>query len=164
MADTTTISDGSVVGIRYTLTDDDGEVLDSSGEQPLEYLHGADNIVPGLESALAGCAVGDNLEVVVPPEEGYGPRQDIPLQPVPRSNFPADADIQTGMQFVVEDGEGQLAPVWVAAIEADHVMLDLQHPLAGVSLHFAVDVVSLRDASSEELDHGHPHGPGGHHH
>lgn len=164
MSDTTTITDGSVVGIRYSLSDGDGDALDDSGDEPLEYLHGAENIVPGLEEALSGCVVGDHIEVVVTPEQGYGEREDVPLQPVARDNFPEDEEILPGMQFIIEDEEGEMAPVWVAAVEKDEVMLDLQHPLAGVALHFAVDVVSLRPATEDELEHGHPHGPGGHHH
>ncbi len=164
MSANSTIQDGSVVAIRYTLTSPEGELIDSSGDEALEYLHGADNIVPGLENALGGAKVGDELEVVVSPEEGYGPREDVELQAVPRDNFPEDAEILPGTQFLVEDDEGQVSPVWVAAVEEGQVLLDLQHPLAGVSLNFQVSVVSLRAGTEEELEHGHPHGPGGHHH
>ncbi len=164
MSDHQTIADGLVVGVHYTLTDSEGETIDASGDEPLEYLHGADNIVAGLERALDGRPIGDRLDVVVAPEDAYGPREDIPLQQVPRDQFPADADIGPGTQFFAEDENGEVEPVWVVEVDDEAVLLDIQHPLAGVELHFAVEVLSLRQATPEELEHGHPHGPGGHHH
>ncbi len=158
------VADGRVIEIEYTLTNPQGEVLDASEGEPLAYLHGADNIVPGLENALVGKSVGDKLDVVVPPAEGYGERQGPGPQGIPRTSFPADADIVPGMSFAVETEDGQLMPLWVVGLEADQVMVDANHPLAGVALHFAVEIVGIRDARAEELEHGHPHGPGGHHH
>jgi FKBP-type peptidyl-prolyl cis-trans isomerase SlyD len=158
---------GKVVIIHYTLTDDAGEVLDSSdGSEPLAYLHGEGNIVDGLEEALDGKAVGDAIQVSVPPEKGYGERQDTELQAVPRDAFPDDMDIEPGMQFMVETDEG-VAPVWIDSVEGDQVFLDGNHPLAGVTLHFAAKIVDVRDATADEKAHGHPHGldgTGGHHH
>lgn len=156
------VAAGKVAIIHYTLTDAAGEVIDSStGEDPMPYLHGGGNIVEGLEEALDGRAVGDKIAVVVPPEKGYGPRQDAPPQPVPRDGFPADVELEVGMQFMVEAGEGY-APVWITGIEDQVVFLDGNHPLAGATLHFAVEVVGIRDATEDEVAHGHPHGLDGH--
>jgi FKBP-type peptidyl-prolyl cis-trans isomerase SlyD len=159
------IAHGKVVSIHYTLRDDAGNVVDSSaGGEPLVYLHGGGNIIPGLEAALEGVAVGADKQVVVPPGEGYGEKEGPPPQVIPRDAFPAGVDLQVGMQFGVEGPDGQPMPVWVLAVDTERVTLTFDHPLAGQSLHFDVTVVSVRDASAEELQHGHPHGPGGHHH
>lgn len=159
---TSRIENDKVVTIHYTLRNDAGEELDSSaGEEPMAYLHGAENIVPGLERALAGKAAGDVVDVVIEAKDGYGERQGPEPQPIARSSFPPD--VQEGMQFVAE-GEDGLFPLWVSRIEGDKVFVDTNHPLAGERLHFHVEVVGMRDATDEELSHGHPHGPGGHHH
>jgi FKBP-type peptidyl-prolyl cis-trans isomerase SlyD len=155
-----TISAGKVVFFHYTLTDDGGETIDSSREgNPLPYLHGAGNIVPGLEKQLEGKALGTSFEAVVAPEEGYGARRGEPM-PVPRDQFPPDIELQTGMQFFGEDPDGNKFPLWIAAIQDGTVLVDPNHPLAGVTLHFAVEVMSIRAASEEEVAHGHPHMPG----
>ena len=165
MTDATQITDGLVVQFHYTLTDPDGNVIDSSdGSEPLSYLHGADNIVDGLESQLAGKVVGDTFEAVVPAAEGYGEKEGPGPQPIPRSNFPEDVDLMPGMHFIASDESGQEMMLWVMKVEDDQVFVDVNHPLAGVELHFAVEVVSIRDATKEEVEHGHPHGPGGHAH
>jgi FKBP-type peptidyl-prolyl cis-trans isomerase SlyD len=165
MSKDTTAGDGKVVSIHYTLRDDDGDVVDSStGGEPLEYLHGAGNIVPGLENEMVGKAAGDKFKVTVKPSEGYGEVQGDGPRAVPKSAFPKDAELEEGMQLFVRGPDGEPFPVWVVAIEDDHVMLDANHPLAGENLHFEVEVVSMRDATKEEVEHGHPHGPGGHHH
>ena len=159
-----TAGDGKVVTIHYTLRDDDGDVVDSSiGGEPLEYLHGAGNIVPGLENALAGKGIGDTLKVTVAPADGYGEKQGEPRR-VPRDAIPKDADLEEGMQLFVRGPDGEPFPVWVVAVADDHVMLDANHPLAGENLHFEVEVTAVRAATKEEVEHGHPHGPGGHHH
>ena len=158
------IADGKVVTFHYTLTNDAGETLDSSsGGEPMPYLHGAMNIVPGLERQMEGKGVGDTFAATVPPDEGYGVRESEP-QPVPRSSFPANLDIQAGMQFMATDEEGNQIPVWIARATEEEVWVDPNHPLADVTLHFAVQIVAIRDASQEEIDHGHPHHPGMHHH
>ena len=158
------IAAGMVVEFHYTLTDKDGDLLDRSEQgEPLQYLHGAGNIVPGLEDALSGHAVGDAFKVTVPPEEGYGLRDGDP-KPVARSAFPDGVDIEPGMQFAVRGPDGHPIPVWVADVEDDIVYIDHNHPLAGVALTFDVNVVSIRLATHEEQEHGHPHGEGGHHH
>ena len=149
-----TVADGQIVIIHYTLKNDQGDVLDSSsGADPLPYLHGAGNIVPGLENALSGKAVGETVDVVVSPEEGYGVRDPAAVQEVPREAFPEDAEVVPGVQFVMQDDGGQVIPVWVTA-----VVEDANHPLAGQALHFSVTIESLRDPTEEEKTHGHPHG------
>ncbi|MBX3466046.1 MAG: peptidylprolyl isomerase [Planctomycetes bacterium] len=155
----------TVVSLHYTLRNDAGSVIDTSRErEPLEYLHGVGEIVPGLERALTGKAPGAKLAVVVPPEDGYGPRDPNGKQEFPREDFPEDLTIEPGMQIVVEDEDGEEVPCWVLAADARVVTLDLNHPLAGERLHFDVEVVAVRAATAEELEHGHAHGPHGHGH
>jgi FKBP-type peptidyl-prolyl cis-trans isomerase SlyD len=157
------VTNRKVVTIDYTLTDEKGEVLDSSkGSEPLAYLHGAGNIVPGLETALEGKSAGDVLKVTVTPEEGYGARDEELVQPVPRDRFPIE-DVEVGMQFEAK-GDGGTQLVTVVAVTDEAVTVDANHPLAGVPLTFDVTVVDVRDATLEELKHGHVHGEGGHHH
>jgi FKBP-type peptidyl-prolyl cis-trans isomerase SlyD len=158
------ISSNKVVLIHYTLTDEQGEVLDSSqGTDPMAYIHGMGNIISGLEEALTGRKVGDRFKVSVPPEEAYGVRDDDLIQNVPKSAFEGVAEILPGMQFRAESSEG-MQLVTVIDVEDDMVMLDGNHPMAGMTLNFDVEVTDIRDATDEELDHGHVHGPGGHHH
>lgn len=152
------IGTGKVVTLAYTLRDEDGDVLDSSeGDGPLEYLHGAENIVPGLEKALAGKRIGDKLRVVVPPEEGYGEWDEDGVQVLTRGNFPEDMEIEVGLQLVMEDEDGDPVPFWIAEIQGDDVTIDFNHPLAGAKLDFDVEVVGIRAATPTELTHGHPH-------
>lgn len=159
------IATDMVVGIHYTLKNGAGDVLDSSsGADPLLYLHGHDNIVPGLERKLTGKAIGDKLNVTVQPADGYGERDPRGEQRVPREAFPADVTLEQGMQLALRDPSGAVVPLWIARVEPDVVHIDLNHPLAGEVLHFDVEVVSIRAATSEELEHGHPHGPDGHEH
>ena len=155
-----------VVGLKYTLRNDEGETLDESGPgDPLLYLHGHDNIVPGLERKLTGHKVGDKLDVVVQPADGYGDRDPRGEQKVPRDAFPKDVELEVGMQLAMRDPQSEdVVPLWIAKVEPDAVIIDLNHPLAGVVLHFDVEVISMRAASKEELAHGHPHGPDGHGH
>lgn len=154
-----------VVSIDYSLKDDEGTLIDTSeGADPLAYLHGMGNIIPGLENELEGKAVGDTLSVRIAPEDGYGERSDALTQIVPKNMFEGVEEIQVGMQFHAADGNGQTQVVTVAAVEGDDVTIDANHPLAGVHLNFDVKVVDIRDASQEEIEHGHAHGDGGHHH
>lgn len=160
-----TIKENSAVSFHYTLTDDAGQKIDSSaGQDPLAYLHGAGNIIPGLEKALAGKVVGDQLNVSVTAEEGYGPVQKELIQEVPRSSFQGVESIEVGMQFEAQTGQGGAVPVTVTAVTEEIVTVDGNHPLAGKSLNFDVTIEEVRDASAEELEHGHVHGPGGHNH
>lgn len=159
------VTDGLVVGIHYTLRNEAGETLDSSeGQEPLEYLHGAGNIVPGLEDALAGRKLGDSFQVTVQPEDGYGDRDPRGIRAVKRDAFPDDGTIEPGMQFFAEGPDGEPLAAWVVEVAHDRVVVDLNHPLAGVTLQFEGTIDSLREASAEEVEHGHPHGPGGHEH
>lgn len=159
------IADGKVVTIHYTLTDDDGDVIDTSRDaEPLAYLQGAGNIVPGLESQMKGHAVGDKLQVVVAPIEAYGEREEMEAQRVPRSVFPADAQFEEGMPIAAEGPNGEITPLWITHLDDEAIYVDTNHPLAGVTLHFDVEVMEIRDATAEEKEHGHPHGPDGHHH
>jgi FKBP-type peptidyl-prolyl cis-trans isomerase SlyD len=143
------IAERSLVTIHYTLTDSKGEILDSSegpeGGEPLAYVHGLGMIVPGLEEALLGKSAGDHVNVTIPPEGGYGARQEGLVQKVPRDEFP-DGDIEVGMRF--RNGHRVLT---VAALDADTVTLDGNHPLAGATLNFDVKVVSVREASEQDL-------------
>ena len=157
------VADKKVVLIHYTLKNDEGEVIDSSeGHDPLGYLHGQGNIVAGLESALEGQKVGAKLNVSVEPAEGYGEYDESLVQPVPREQF-GDHEVSIGQQFHADTAVGPRI-VTVVAMEGEEVIIDANHELAGMNLNFDVEVVEVRDASAEELDHGHVHGPGGHHH
>ena len=160
-----TIKHNSAVSFHYTLTDDGGQQLDSSaGGEPLAYLHGAGNIVPGLENALEGKNIGDSMTVAVSAAEGYGESQPELIQEVPRESFQGVDDIQVGMQFEAQTGNGQSVPVTVTAVTEAFVTVDGNHPLAGKNLNFDVSITDVRDPTQEELDHGHIHGPDGHNH
>ena len=151
------IGDKSVVTIHYTLTDDAGEVLDNSRDSdPMVYLHGANNIIPGLENELTGKTAGATLKVTVSPENGYGEHSSEAIQKVPRSAFEGVEDIQPGMQFQTEGPQGMQIIV-VAEVSEEEVTVDANHPLAGKTLHFDVSIEAVRDATPEELDHGHAH-------
>jgi FKBP-type peptidyl-prolyl cis-trans isomerase SlyD len=154
-----------VVTITYTLRDDAGQVLESSeGDEPLSYIHGAGNIVPGLERALEGKAAGESVRVVVTPDEAYGPRDPSLAQTIPIRQIQIDdrSRIKVGGRYRAWLPEGA-AKVEVTAIDGDQVSVDGNHPLAGQTLRFEVEVVAVRDATPQELAHGHVHGPGGHH-
>lgn len=158
------ITDGKVVHIHYTLTNDAGEILDtSSGQEPLIYLQGAGNIIPGLENALEGKTVGDTLTVVVPPEQGYGVRNDELVDTASLSQFPNPEQVEVGVSFRVQMGD-MMYIATVTDIDGDTVTFDMNHPLAGVTLNFDVAVVDVKDATPEELAHGHVHAHGGHAH
>lgn len=154
----------AVVTIDYTLKNDDGEVLDSSKENgELSYLHGHQGIVEGLEEALEGKTEGEKVEATLDPEKAYGLRDERLLFDVGRDRMPDDADLEVGMQFLAQGQDGSQRPVTVAAIGDDKVTLDGNHPLAGERLHFDVTINGVREASDEEIDHGHVH-DGSHHH
>ncbi len=158
------VTKNKVISIAYTLRLSGGDLIDeSTAEEPLLYLHGAGNIVPGLEKELEGAAVGAKLSAVVPPDEGYGPRIGDP-QEVPRAAFPEGAELHEGMAVMAEDEQGHQIPLFITGLTEETVTVDPNHPLAGETLHFEVTVVETRDATVEEIAHGHPHGPGGHHH
>lgn len=159
------IAEHCVASFHYTLTNDAGETLDSSRlrKEPLAYLHGHGNIVPGLEKALTGKQVGDKLKVDVSAEEGYGPRVESLVQEVPRTAFQGVDEVKPGMQFQAESNMGPMT-VTVTQVSDDKVTVDGNHPLAGESLHFDVEITDVREATEEETEHGHVHGAGGHPH
>ena len=160
------IRKNSVVTMNYTLRDDTETIIDSSGDSgPFPYIHGAGGIIPGLESALEGKAVGDEIKIRIPPEEGYGERDEGLLQSVPRSSFEGVEDIAVGMQFQTPmEGDEGMQVVTVVMVDEEQVTVDANHPLSGVPLNFEVTIVEVRDATEEEIEHGHVHGPGGHEH
>lgn len=159
------ITKGKVVSLSYVLKDDGGEELDrADGTEPFTYIHGIGQIVPGLESALEGLAPGAKKSVKVPPKEGYGEVNASLKMSIDRDRFPKGADIKEGMQFQADVGNGQHVVFTVQSISGKNINVDGNHPLAGKTLHFEVEVIELRDATSEEMAHGHVHGPGGHHH
>ncbi len=158
------ISVNKVVTMTYTLKNNQGIVLDTSeGREPLVYLHGVGGLIPGLEKQLEGKAKGDSLSATVTPEEAYGPRRDDLLKLVSKQGFQGEEEMQVGMQVQVDTEHGPAIGL-IAAIEGENVTLDLNHPLAGETLHFEVGIVDVREATAEEIDHGHVHGPGGHQH
>ncbi len=160
-----TIENGKVVDLGYTLRNGEGEVLDEAdAADAFTYLHGTQQIVPGLESALQGLKVGDKKKVVVSPAEGYGELDPTLKMSVKRSQFPDGEELEEGAMFETENEDGDPVVFTVESIEGDRIHVDGNHPLAGETLHFDVEVLKIRDATSEELEHGHAHGPDGHHH
>jgi len=158
------ISQNKVVSIDYRLRNDAGDVLDSSeGHGPLTYLHGASNIIPGLERELEGREAGDALQVTVEAADAYGERNPDLMQVVPSSMFEGVEKVEVGMQFQAQTPAGPQI-VTIAKVEGDEGTVDGNHPLAGERLHFDVTVREVRDATPEEIDHGHAHGPEGHAH
>lgn len=158
------IGNNCVVSINYILKNDSGTVMDESPEgQPLVYLHGVGGIIPGLETELTGKAIGSEFKVSITPEEAYGEHQPHLVQQVVRSQFPADIDLAVGMQFQAQT-EGGPMPVIITEVSDESVTVDGNHPLAGLNLHFEGSIADVRDATEEEISHGHPHGPGGHEH
>ncbi len=153
------IQDGAVVSLEYTLKLQNGEVIDySEVDEPLEYLHGADNIIPGLEKELTGLQVGDAKDVRVSPAEGYGEYDPEDVEVVERKLLPRNIEMKLGMVLAIRDDDGNMSEAYVREIAPESVTLDFNHPLAGQPLFFSVKVIGLRDATPEELEHGHPHG------
>ena len=152
------IADNSVVAIHYTLTDNDGNVIDSSeGKEPLNYLHGAGNIIPGLERELVGCEAGTKKQVTVEPADGYGELEPTLIQTLPHDAFSGVDKIEVGMEFHAQGPGGQVQMVVVKDVDDDGVTIDANHALAGKTLNFDVTVESVREASEEEIAHGHVH-------
>lgn len=158
------IAQDQVVSIHYTLKNDAGDILDSSSDgEPLSYLHGHGNLIPGLERELAGKSAGDKLVVKILPAEGYGEYNKELVQRVPRRALKGVPNIKVGMRLQAQTEHGA-REVTVTQLTGDLVTLDGNHPLAGQNLNFEVEVADVRTASAEELEHGHVHAPGGHHH
>jgi len=157
------ISANKVVSIHYTLTNNEGDVLDtSSGGEPLNYIQGIGALIQGMEEGLEGKSLGDKLQLKIAPEKGYGALQMEMIQQVPISAFGGQM-VSPGMQFEA-GSEEQRFLVTVKEVTDEFVIIDGNHPLAGVELNFDVEVLEVREATEEELAHGHVHGPGGHHH
>lgn len=158
------VSKDCIVSLEYRLHLGDGAIIDESEPgQPLAYLHGRGQIVPGLEGQLEGMAIGESKKVVVTPAQGYGEHDPRGLQTVPRAMFPPDANLQPGLSISAQTEGGEVIPITIRELKGDSVVVDLNHPMAGKTLHFDVTVREVRQASTEELAHGHAHGPGGAH-
>lgn len=156
------IADNVVAIFHYTLKNDAGDVIDSSsGRDPMPYLHGAHNIVPGLEEAMTGKKAGDSFDVTIPPEKGYGLPSGAPPQQIPKSELPNGDQVQVGMQLGAQTPDGQVVVLHVVKVDEASFYVTTDHPLAGENLNFSIEVLRLRDATAEELQHGHPHGPDG---
>jgi FKBP-type peptidyl-prolyl cis-trans isomerase SlyD len=154
-----------VVTIDYTLKDDKGVVIDTSvGRQPLPYIHGAGNLIAGLEKALEGKDAGAQMNVTIAPEDAYGVHDEKLIQAVPKTAFQGVPSLQVGMQFRSQGHDGHQQIVRITKIEGETVTVDANHALAGQTLHFDVTIKDVRAATEEELAHGHVHGPDGHHH
>ena len=159
------IEKNKVVSMSYCLKDTQGKELDrAEADKPLDYLHGSGNIVPGLENALEGLNVGDKKDVTVKPEDGYGEFVADLKMGIDRTAFPADQKIEPGMQFMGELSDGKKHPFNVIEVKDDKVHVDGNHPLAEQTLQFSIEIIKIREATPEELKHGHAHGEGGHHH
>jgi FKBP-type peptidyl-prolyl cis-trans isomerase SlyD len=153
-----------VVTMEYTLHVD-GEKIDSSeGQEPLQFLVGYGNIISGLEREMMGMKIGDSKDVVIQPADAYGEFDEEAFLEVPRGEFPTDMPVEEGLELTVRDDSGQARYARIDAVEGDNVTLNFNHPLAGDELHFNIKVVGLREPTDEELQHGHVHQPGGHHH
>jgi len=158
------IGKNAVVGINYTLTNDVGEVMDTSeGRGPLVYLHGANNLIPGLEKELEGKTTGATFKATIAAADAYGESNPDMIQTLSREMFRGVDNIEVGMGFTAQGPQGQQHIV-VTAVDGDQVTVDGNHPMAGKTLHFAVEVVSVRDATAEEVAHGHVHDGDDHHH
>ncbi|MFY0529898.1 FKBP-type peptidyl-prolyl cis-trans isomerase [Archangium gephyra] len=158
------VSKDSVVSLEYRLHLGDGQVVDESEPgQPLAYMHGRGQIVPGLEGQLEGMSAGESKKVVVSPAQGYGEHDPRGLQEVPREMFPPNANLQAGLTISAQTADGDVIPITIRELKGDKVVVDLNHPMAGKTLHFDITVREVRAATDEEKEHGHAHGPGGAH-
>jgi FKBP-type peptidyl-prolyl cis-trans isomerase SlyD len=157
MSENLKVQDGQIVAMDYALHID-GELVDSSdGQEPLEFLQGAGNIIPGLEEALYGMAIGENKKVTVSPADGYGELDPEAFVEVPRAEFPTEIPLEIGTEIQVTDESGNPMFARIDSLSAEAVKLDFNHPLAGKTLNFDVTIIALRDATEEEMEHGHAH-------
>ncbi|MEA1987722.1 MAG: peptidylprolyl isomerase [Pseudomonadota bacterium] len=158
------IENNKVVQIKYVLTDAEGNQLDASGDEPLAYLHGNHNLIPGLEAELTGKETGDKFTTTIPAEEAYGEKQDHLIQTgVPKEMFQGVEEFEIGMRFEAQSEQG-FHSVMITEISEETVTVDGNHEMAGMDLTFSIEVVDVREATEEEISHGHAHGVGGHHH
>jgi len=157
------LEENKVVSIRYTLKDENGELLDqTTKEQPFAFLSGQNQILPNLEKKISEMVIGSQQKVVLSPEQGYGNYREDAVKHVKRSEFPEKIELQEGQRFMADLGEGKHQPFFVKSISENDVTIDFNHPLAGVTLEFDIELLDIRDATNEEMMHGHVHGPGGH--
>ena len=156
------IENNKAITLNYTLKDDQGETLDQSNSSSFIYLHGAQNIIPGLEDALTGRTKDDKFDLVIKPEDAYGEYNSKITQVVERSMFDTEeaGELQVGMQFQSQSEDGAMMIITISEINGDQVTIDGNHPLAGITLHYNVHVVDVRDATEEEISHGHIHAHG----
>jgi len=154
------ITADKVITINYILKDDEGVVIDQSSDASFAYLHGHSNIIPGLENALTDKEIGDSFSLVIEPKDAYGEYNPAITQVIPRESF-GDAEVEVGMQFHAESDVGQPVLITISEINGDDITIDGNPPLAGVTLHYDVDIMEIRDATAEELSHGHVHAAGG---
>ncbi len=150
------VEKNKVVSVEYTLRLDSGEVIDENPGDPIVYLHGAGQLIPGLEKGMEGMSIGEEKDIVVPPTEAYGEFDENAIQEIPRSAF-GDNPIEVGMKFYADFGDGNSVPFYIKEVGEESVVVDFNHPLAGQTLHFHVKIVGIRDATAEEIDHGHVH-------
>ena len=154
----------SVVQMHYKLTNGEGMLLDSSeGREPLTYLHGKKMLIEGLEKQLDGKKIGDKFKAEVKADEAYGQKHDDMIHVVPKSNFNGDGELKPGLQIQIDTNQGMQMAL-ITKVEGEDVTVDMNHPLAGMDLTFDVEIIEVRKATTEEIDHGHVHGPGGHQH
>jgi len=153
-----------VAVLNFTLKNKEGEIIDQTNDGTFAYLQGARNLIPGLENALENKKSGDKINIVIEPKDAYGEHSPGKVERVPLSMFPDDVEIVEGMQFESDSSDGETIIVTVKEIEAGEVVVDGNHPMAGVQLHFDVELVEVREATAQELEHGHVHGAHGHDH
>lgn len=158
------VSDGMVVDLDYTLKVDNEVVDTSEGREPIKFIQGRGYIIEGLEKELYGMKAGEDKQVVLPPERGYGTFNEEAIVDVPKDEFPEEIPLQNGTELKVQTQEGETMDARIASVGSDSVQLDFNHPLAGKELHFSVKVNNIREATAEEIAHGHVHGKGGHSH
>lgn len=158
------LTKNKVAILNYTLKDKDGNILGQHNDGSFTYLHGAKNLIPALENALEGNQAGDKVDAIIEPEDAYGVHDPKKIQRVPKKTFPPEQELKIGMHFKSAMPDGTAMNVLITEIETDEIVVDGNHPLASKQLHFDIDILEIRDATEEELEHGHVHGPGGHHH
>jgi FKBP-type peptidyl-prolyl cis-trans isomerase SlyD len=159
------ITQHSVVSMHYTLTDSEGTELDSSsGSEPLTYLHGTGGLIPGLEREMEGRGAGESFKATIEADDGYGQADPQLIQQVPLESLSQIENLEVGMQLQSQSPDGHTRVIVVESIGEENATLNANHPLAGVTLHFEVSIESIREATEEELEHGHAHGGDGHSH
>ncbi len=159
------LKSNQVVTMNFTLKDDSGNVLDSTKENnPFSFISGANQVLPKLEEKIGEMIIGSKKDVVLAPEDGYGVYQQDAVRTIKKSEFPEDIDLDKGMGFIAKSPQGKDVQFFIKEIEGENITVDFNHPLAGKTLHFDLELLNLRDATTEELNHGHVHGSDGHHH